>query len=72
MCTPIECLKVKIKSLAITAYLTHHPRSDMPTAPLSEVWSGSPVDTDSPNPALLKAGKEGYDRPSEETEGDGD
>jgi len=60
------------KQEAHTAYLTHHPRSGMPTAPPSEVRSGSPVDTDFPNPALLKVGKEEYDRPSEETEGDGD
>ena len=57
---------------ALTAYLTHHPRSDMPNAPPSELWSGSPLDTDSPNPALVKVGDEGFNRPSEETEGDGE
>ena len=60
------------KQEAHTAYLTHHPRSDMPPAPPSELWSGSPVDTDPADPALSKAGKDGIDLPSEETKGDGD
>ena len=60
------------KQEALTAYLTHHPRSDMPTAPPSELRSGSSVDTDPPIPAVLKVGMEGFNRPIEETEGDGE
>ena len=37
--------------------MTHHPRSDLPTAPPSELGSGSPVDTNPPNLALLIEGK---------------
>ena len=45
------------KQEALTAYLNHHPRSDVPTAPPSELWSGNPMDTDSPNPPLSREGK---------------
>ena len=40
------------KQEALTAYLTHHPRSDEPAAPASELGIGSSADTDSPNHAL--------------------
>ena len=60
------------KQEALTAYLTHHPRSDMPDSPPSELWSGSPVDTDPPNPTSVIVGKEGFDRPNGESEGDGE
>ena len=60
------------KQEALTAYLTHHPRSDGPTAPPSELGSSGPVETNAPNPALLKEGKAGFDLSGEETEGDGE
>ena len=60
------------KQEALAAYLTHHPRSDLPTAPPSELGSGSPVDTNPPNLALLIEGKGGFDRSGEETDGDGE
>ena len=47
------------KQEALTAYLTHHPRSDMPASPPSELLSGSTVDTDPPNSAFLKGGHGG-------------
>ena len=59
------------KQEALTAYLTHHPRSDMPNSLPSEPQGGGPVDTSPLNPAVLKVSEEGSDRPSDETEGYG-
>ena len=57
---------------ALTAYLTHHPRSDMPSAPASEPWGGGLANAGPTNAALSKVGKEGVDSPSKDPEGDGE
>ena len=60
------------KQEAHTAYLTHHPRSDMPSTPPSELGSGSAVNSGPPKSDLLRAGKERVNRSSEKTGEDGD